>query len=155
RRRGGRGGRFPSFVGRGQDAAAQLFNQIGLYRWGVSSRPVLAPPPPTGITTGEWETIWHLTGSAKARGALLQDIASWQQSAIQVRAAGTLGRRPLIVLDSGARGGDGAAWDQLQTDLAGLSERGKRLTREGSRDLVYQAPGVVADAIGEVLASLR
>ena len=81
--------RLPAFVGRSQDVEAQVLNQTGLFRLGLKKRP--APqPPPQGITSPEWETIWHLTQSSKARSALLQDIAAGD------RAPSRPGRRELL-----------------------------------------------------------
>ena len=146
---GGRMASLPAFAFRSQDALAQLFNQVGLYRLGLPNRP--APlPPPEGITSPEWNTIWHLTRSAKAHSALLQEISSWQQSTAEARTAGSLGDVPLVVLSGGttAMGSEhGNVWMELQTDLARLSARGKLVTLHESReDLIYRAPHAIIDA---------
>jgi pimeloyl-ACP methyl ester carboxylesterase len=158
-RRARRGGRFPTFVGHGQDIAAQVFNRVGLYRAGVSSHPVPAPPPPESISAAEWAAIWHLTQSAQARSALLQDIGAWQQSAAELREAGTLGDRPLIVLSSenpGLAPERSRDWMEQQSDLVRLSSRGKQIVLDdGSVDLIYQAPGAVVDAVRQLLKPLR
>ena len=100
RRGSGKMARLPEFVFHSQDAVAQIMNGIGVYRLGS---PKKSPPiPPKGISSSEWNTIWSLTQSAKARSALMQEIASWLQSAAEAKSAGNLGDRPLIAL-SGRR----------------------------------------------------
>ena len=136
---GGRLARLPAFVGHSQDAMAQLFNQIGLYRLGSTNRP--APPPPKEINASEWNTIWRMTRASKARSALLQDIASWAQSSAQARAAGSLGDRPLFVVSSEntmVASENRSVWIELQTDLVRLSARGKQIVvDESSSELIY------------------
>ncbi len=155
RSRGGRIERLPRFVGHSQDVAAQLFNQIGLYRLGHSNRP--APGAPKGITSSEWNVIWHLTQSSKARSALMQDIGAWQRTAAEARAAGSLGDRPLIVLSSEnvEATGSGGVWMELQTDLARLSTRGKNILAGGGIDLIYQAPDAIVEATREIVGDVR
>ena len=158
-RGGGRGARFPEFVGHSQDVAAQVFNQIGLYRFASTRHPAPAPSAPKEMTTSEWNTIWHLTQAAKARSALLQDIASWQQSRTQALSAGSLGGRPLIVLSSentAVATQYRAVWMELQADLARLSERGKQVVvRQSNGDLTYQAPDAVVEAVRQVVGEVR
>ncbi|HKW96673.1 MAG TPA: alpha/beta hydrolase [Bryobacteraceae bacterium] len=155
---GGRTDALPEFVFHSQDEMAQLGNRVGLYRLGLPKRPTPAPLP-DGITPSEWNTIWHLTRSAKARSALLQEIAAWERSTAEARAAGTLGDRPLIVL-----GGENAAlplkyrnvWTELQTDLARLSARGKLMALpESGEDLIYRAPHAIAEATRQIVEDIR
>ncbi len=148
--------RFPRFVGQSQDAVAQASNQLGLYRLGAKNRP--APATPQGIADLEWNTIWRLTEAAKARTALVQDIASWPQSTAEARAAGTLGDRPLIVIDDDQVVAPEFAgvWAELQGDLARLSSRGRHVALDAhGGDPVYEAPGSIADAVRQVLGEVR
>ena len=157
-RPGGRMGSLPEFVFHSQDEMAQLFNQVGFYRLGLSNRP--APVPlPEGITSSEWNTIWRLTRSAKARSALLQEIAAWQRSTAEARTGGNLGDRPLIVLS-----GENTAlpseyrsvWMELQADLARLSGQGKLVSLpESGDDLIYRAPHDIAEATRQVVGDIR
>jgi hypothetical protein len=153
------GGRFPAFMGYSQDVAARVFNQVGLYRLGVSSHPAPIPPRPDGMTASEWLTIWHLKQAAKARSALLQDIAAWQQSDREVRAAGTLGNRPLIVLSSQNRKLAPEyrdVWTELQTHSAALSLRGKQVTvNQNGGDLIYDAPHTIVAAVRQIISDLQ
>ena len=154
---GGRMERLPGFVGHSQDAMAQVFNQIGLYRL-APNRPAPAPPP-KGMTSSEWTVIWHLTQSSKARSALIQDIASWAQSAAEARTAGSLGDRPLIVLsaeNTALTSEYRSVWMELQTELARLSARGNHVViNEGTGELIYQAPDAVVEAARQVIADVR
>ena len=158
RRSGGRMCQLPEFVFHSQDEMAQLFNQVGFYRLGLANRPAPAPVP-EGITPSEWNTIWGLTRSAKARSALLQEIAAWRRSAAEAKSAGSLGDRPLIVLS-----GENTAplseyrivWMELQSDLARLSARGKLVVvPESGDDLIYRAPHAIAEATRQVVADIR
>jgi hypothetical protein len=148
--------RLPGFVGHSQDGVAQVFNQIGLYRLGPN-RP--APVPlPKGMTSSEWNTIWHLTRSSKARSALIQEIASWGQSTAEARTAGSLGDRPLIVLSSESPAVASQyrnVWTELQTDLARLSTRGKHVAiNENNGDLIF-APDAIVEAARQVIDDVR
>jgi pimeloyl-ACP methyl ester carboxylesterase len=157
RPRGGRIERFPEFVGHSQDAMAQVFNQIGLYRL-VPNRPAPALPP-RGMTSSEWSVIWHLTQSSKARSALMQEIASWPQSTAEARAAGSLGDRPLIVLSAenlALTPEYRRVWMDLQADLARLSARGKHVVINASNgELIYQAPDAVVEAARQIVTEAR
>ena len=149
---------LPEFVFYSQDAMAHLFNQVGLYRLGLSNHPAPGPPP-EGITPSEWNTIWHLTQSAKAHSALQQDIAAWERSTAEARTAGNLGERPLIVLsgEMTARTTEYRnVWMDLQNDLVRLSARGKLVTfPESSGDLIYRAPHAIAEATRQIVHDLR
>ena len=154
---GRRMARLPGFVFHSQDAMAQVFNQIGFYRL-APNRPAPAPPP-KGMTSSEWNTIWRLTQSSKARSALMQDIASWVQSTAEARAAGSLGDRPLIVLsaeNTAVASEYHNVWMELQTDLARLSARGKHVVvNESNGELIYQAPDAVVEAVRQVVSDVR
>lgn len=157
---GGRGARarLPAFVFQSQDAMAQVFNEVGFLRLGMPNRPAPAPLP-KGMTASEWNTVWHLTQSSRAHSALLQDVAAWEQSTAEARAAGSLGNRPLIVLSAEntfAAYIYSSVWMELQTDLARLSARGKQTMVElHSGDLIWQAPDAVSEATRQVVGDVR
>jgi pimeloyl-ACP methyl ester carboxylesterase len=153
----GRMARLPEFVFHSQDALAQIMNGIGVYRLGLPKNP--PPIPPKGISSTEWNTIWSLSQSSKARSALMQDIASWQQSATEAKSAGNLGDRPLIAL-SGRQAPVSAdypsVWTELQIELAGLSARGKRMiVDESDGELIYKAPSAIIEAAHQVINDVR
>jgi len=154
---GRNGARIPAFVFRSQDAMAQAFQMIGLYRLGASNRP--APAPATGMTAAEWSTVWRLTESSKSRAALLQDIASAEQSRAQARSVGTLGDRPLIVLSSETPPvalSHRELWMELQTDFAQWSTRGRTtLVDAPGGDPVYQAPDAIVELVAQTLSLSR
>jgi pimeloyl-ACP methyl ester carboxylesterase len=153
---GKRAARIPQLIYHSQDAAAQLFNWVGLYRLG----PVpAAPAPPKGLTAAEWNTIWFLTHSSKALSALMQDIASWRLSSAEARAAGSLGGRPVLVLSAGNIAAPPEfleAWTNAQSDLARLSTRGRQITvGGGASDLLHDAPDAIVEAVRQVVAEVR
>jgi len=153
---GKRAKRMPQLIYQSQDAMAQLFNMVGIYRLGPVPP---APAPPKGLTAVEWNTIWFLTHSSKAVSALMQDIASWRLSSAEARAAGNLGGRPLIVLSAenvAAPPEFLAEWTKAQSELARLSVRARQITVGGdSSDLLYDAPGAVVEAVRQVVAEVR
>jgi pimeloyl-ACP methyl ester carboxylesterase len=141
-------------AGRGQDIAAHVFNELGLYRLG-SQRPPAPVPPGSGLTDGEWKTIWYLTQRSSARSALMQDIAAWQQAAAEARDAGSLGNRPLTVLSSqiAVMPDYRQSWMQHQAELAHLSARGKlQAIESASGDLLYEAPQAIVAAVRRILS---
>jgi pimeloyl-ACP methyl ester carboxylesterase len=154
----GRQERIPAFVNHSEDFMAQLFNEIGLYQLGLPSRPAPAPTP-KGITSSQWNTIWHLTQSAKGRSALIQETAAWERSTSEARAAGNLGNRPLIVLsaeNTTVASQFPRVWRELQTDLSRLSAQGKQTAVDlSSGDLIYQAPDAVIEATRRIVDSVR
>ena len=153
---GKRAARMPQWLYHSQDAVAQLFHAVGLYRLGPIPP---APPPPQGLTAAEWNTIWFLTHSSKAVSALMQEIASWRLSSAEARAAGTLGGRPLLVLgakDLAAPPEFRAAWANAQSGLVRLSTRGRLAAAGGGAgDVLYDAPDAIVDALRQVVAEVR
>jgi hypothetical protein len=153
---GKRAQRIPQLIYHSQDAVAQLFNWVGLYRLGPVPP---APAPPKGLTAAEWNTIWFLTHSSKAVSALMQDIASWRLTSAEARAAGSLGGRPLLVLSAGNIAAPPAfleAWMNAQSDLTRLSTRGRQIAvGGGSSDLLYDAPDAIVEAVRQVVAEVR
>ncbi len=153
---GNRAKRIPQLVYRSQDAVAQFFNSVGLYRLGPLPP---APPKPKGLMDAEWNTIWFLTHSSKAVSALMQDISSWRLSSAEARSAGNLGGRPLVVLSAANLAAPPeflADWMSAQTDLARLSTRGRQvIVGGGGGDLLYDAPDAIVEALQQVLAEVR
>ena len=89
-------------------------------------------------------------------------------SAVQVRTAGTLGARPLIVLTAtrqddippeippnDAQAEDDLWVHQLQPELARLSTHGKQIVIDGSHEVPTEHPEVVISAIYEVWLAAR
>jgi pimeloyl-ACP methyl ester carboxylesterase len=153
---GKRAARAPQLIYHSQDTLAQLFNMVGFYRLGPVPP---APAPPKGLTAAEWNTIWFLTHSSKAISALMQDIASWRLTSAEVRAAGSLGGRPLLVLSAGKIAAPLEfleAWTIAQSDLARLSTRGRQIAvGGGASDLLYDAPDAIVEAVRQVVGEVR
>lgn len=90
-------------------------------------------------------------------------------SAAQVRAAGDLGSKPLIVLTAGGKPElppgvpeqdaqqFAIVWiNQLQKSLAGISKRGKQIVVEGATHMMpYERPDAVVDAVRQVVGDAR
>jgi hypothetical protein len=122
----GRLAQLPGFVFHSQDAVAQVFNEVGFLRLGLPNRPAPAPLP-KGMTSLKWNTVWYLNQSSRARSALLQDVAAWERSTAEAKAAGSLGSRPLMVLsaeNTAVAPEYRSMWMELQTDSARLSGQG-------------------------------
>jgi pimeloyl-ACP methyl ester carboxylesterase len=106
-----------------------------------------------------WDEVLFLRQKAASYRTLLREGEAWKESADQVRASGSLGSRPLLVL-TGARGAD-AAWrslwvDGLQADLVHLSSRGRQVVlSESGHGIQFEAPGAVVDAVREVWSAVR
>lgn len=111
------------------------------------------------------EEILYLNGQAKARDAMRLEASQFAQSAEQVRRAGTLGDRPLIVLTAGKdddepdslltakmRDDQRHVWvDVLQAELARLSTRGRQIVVPDSDHMIpFERPDAVVAAIREV-----
>ena len=154
----GKAAPIQKYIGYPQNVLSQLFNQFGILR--LMFAPRSAPgPPPTGFTDAEWSTIWRLTGQPGARAALMQEFSAVDESADQARKAGSLGRRPLAVIEvenERMPPDYRAASHDLQADLVVLSTAGTQvLVQENAGPLQYQAPGVIVDAVRSVLAQLH
>jgi hypothetical protein len=136
---------------------AQVFNEVGFFR--LMPHPPAPATLPKGMTSPEWNTVWYLNQSAKSHSALLQDVAAWEQSRAEAKAAGSLGDRPLIVLSAenlALASAYSSVWKELQNDLARLSTRGKQTVVDlSSGDLTWQAPDAVIEATRQVVSDIR
>ena len=147
------------YIGYPQNLAAHMFNEIGLMRLISVGRRAPGPPPP-GITSEEWQTIWRLTNQPQVRVALLEELPVVEQSIAQARDAGDLGARPLRVLSQTAAPetrSDQQIGLELQADLVRLSSRGQQILVRPQTPgfLFYQAPHAVIDAIHDIVLDLR
>jgi pimeloyl-ACP methyl ester carboxylesterase len=89
-----------------------------------------------------------------------EELRAWDQSATEVRDAGALPERPLIVLTAGApaaiasadtREGGYNLWRSSHDDLAASVAGGKNIIVENAEHKIWAAnPGAVLDAISEV-----
>lgn len=115
---------------------------------------ILAPYPDL------WEeTMWDVEHQGEG-----QSYNDWQTSAAQVRAAGTLGDMPLVIIARGMdRSPEGPAEAEIETmlleleqELLGLASNTTYIVVENSGHFIQRdQPQVVIDAIYEVVESLR
>jgi pimeloyl-ACP methyl ester carboxylesterase len=149
----GQRARIRLFLAYSADVSSRIFDQLGLYRLAVQDRP--APVPTASrLTASEWNVIRRLSESSKAHAALMQEVASWDASTTEARAAGTLGERPLVVISSENPSLPHDVWADLQTDLSRLSTRGRRIETNGSGDLIYQSPDTIVRAVRQVVSEI-
>jgi pimeloyl-ACP methyl ester carboxylesterase len=112
--------------------------------------------------------VLYLQLQSKYLDAVVSELESIDESALETRASGNLGDRPLIVLTAGqampepgvpARDAEAfeRMWvDEFQPSLAKLSTRGKRIMVENSNHLIaLMQPKIVANAIEEVLVDTK
>jgi pimeloyl-ACP methyl ester carboxylesterase len=91
------------------------------------------------------------------RRMLIAETIAFRKSAAEVRSAGSLGDRPLVVLSAGKspigateeqRQAGRRVWAELQQDLVALSSNGHRIVAEESGHFIQtDAPDLVVDAI--------
>jgi pimeloyl-ACP methyl ester carboxylesterase len=127
-----------------------LLSSIGALRLlGVSfgPRPESLPPPVQGYARAT-----AFRGAAYRAAA--DEIIHMNDSANEVRAARRTLTRPVVVL-TGARGAD-AAWQDLQRDQVGLSQRGCQIIAEQSGHVIpFDQPQVIVAAIRAMVDMAR
>jgi pimeloyl-ACP methyl ester carboxylesterase len=130
-----------------------LLRPIGVIRYMIQQQP------------GTSEETIALEMRPNFLGTSVQELAEFEESANQVRAAGNLGDRPLIVLTAGKTVPVPAElqpditafrkiWvDELQPSLAHLSTQGKRVMVMDSDHMIpLEDPQAIVTAIGEVVS---
>jgi pimeloyl-ACP methyl ester carboxylesterase len=140
-----------------------LLIDLGIARMGMSRTLDTQRVPPELR-----EELIYLELDPKYSKTILSEESSFDDSAGEVRAAGTLGDKPVIVLTAGADGeipgvprqdADDffAAWvGELQPRLAHLSTRGRQIVLLKSHHLIpFEQPGAIVDAVREVVAETR
>jgi pimeloyl-ACP methyl ester carboxylesterase len=124
---------------------------------------------PSNMSKDLLEELLYLEQQTKSRKAVALEGQASSESAAQVRAAGSLGDRPLIVLTAGRpydpdplltkeqmdRQSD--MWIKvLQVEEAHLSTRGKQIVVAGSDHMIpFEWPDVVISAIHEVWSAVQ
>jgi len=112
--------------------------------------------------------VLYLQLQSKYLDAVVSELESIDESAVETRASGNLGDKPLIVLTAGqampdpevpARDAEAfeRMWvDEFQPSLAKLSTRGKRIMVENSNHMIpLLQPKAVVNAIQEVLMDTK
>jgi len=116
------------------------------------------------LPAGLHEELTYLQLQKKYTDAILSEESNFEQSAAQVRGAGNLGSKPLIVLTAGAstdipgvpkEDSDEffAVWvGDLQARLAHLSRRSRHIVLLNSHHLIpFEQPKAVVDAVRDVI----
>jgi pimeloyl-ACP methyl ester carboxylesterase len=150
-------GPVPDFLKPAQSTFAQVAGEVGLSRL-FENRSARQESRPQGFTAAEWATISALRHQSKRYPSLAKELAAYNRSAEEARAAGGLGALPLIVLTSGGfnRFPDRERVRlELQQQLARLSTRGKLVEIHAQFALQYTATNAVADAVHDVLIDSR
>lgn len=129
-------------------------------------RIILQSQPSPGIPSDVLQEIRYLQLNSKFYDSMLGEIDAMPQSIEQVRTAGTLGDRPLLVLTAANAGEDlppqfdreafRKIWiTELQSSLAQLSSRGKQVIVPDTGHLIpLQQPQAVVTAVREILAEV-
>lgn len=130
-----------------------------MHRFGVVRIVFRQEPRPASFSEDAWDELLYLREKPSSYRTLLQEGASWAESADQVRKSGDLGTKPLLVL-TGSRDAD-SAWlalwiHGLQADLVHLSSKGKHVVLNNSgHGIQFDAPGAVAGAIHEICKAVH
>lgn len=108
--------------------------------------PLLPPDARSALRAAVFRTSFFRTAYA--------EMAVWEQSMAQARAAAPLGDKPLVVVTRGL--GLDARTRAEQTDLARLSSNSRQVIAERSDHyIMYRQPGLVTKAIGSVVDQAR
>lgn len=142
-----------------------MASRIGLFR-AINHSGIYMP---SAVPADQRAILQALCLQSKFVAATSSEQENFEEDAAQVRAAGNLGDRPLIVLNPGqwysppdavgAR--DAAAWHELWIrelgpQLARLSSRGRQVIVNNSGYFVpHEAPDVVVEAVREVVTEVR
>jgi pimeloyl-ACP methyl ester carboxylesterase len=107
-----------------------------------------------------YEELEYLMLQPKAIAADLDEVRGFSESAAQVRAAGNLGNKPLVVLTAAysaqRRPHLHQVWiHELQPDLVRLSTRGKQIIVNTGHYIPLQRPEAVVTAVREVFEMVR
>jgi hypothetical protein len=88
---------------------------------------------------------------------MLAELAAWESTTNQARAAGNLGSKPLIIVSAGTGSSD--EWRDLQADLVTLSTNSRQLVVEqGTHQgllLQQEAARMTSEAILQVIEAVR
>lgn len=157
-------------------AAATMERETRMVPWMLRLGVVRAMPRneallnrPGGLTKAQNQMLDYLALQPKFFDAVLAEYQARLDTAAQVRTAGGLGSKPLIVLTAGGKpelppGVPEAdiekfavVWiNQLQKSLAGLSDHGRQIVVQGATHMMpYEKPDAVVDAVRQVVRDVR
>ncbi len=150
-----------------QQALAPILLRLGFLRFLGRKQ-----TPPPGVPKDLFEEHSYLSRQVKYLEATSAEITSFDESAKEVRAAGTLGDKPLIVLTAGKKLDEKElppglpakdfedfhkVWvDDLQMREAHLSTQGRRVLVPDSGHMIpFERPGTIVTAVREVCSALN
>lgn len=150
-----------------QEMIAPYLNGLGISRFMAARQPV-----PAGVSNDLWREYLYLSLLPKFAQATASELGSFDESARQVHAAGTLADKPLAVLTAGksvdkrllpesitAKDLDDLRqlWvNDLQLREARLSTRGKRTMVPDSTHMIpFERPDAIVSAIHEVWSAVN
>lgn len=145
-----------------QERIAPILNGLGISRFLAARQPV-----PAGVSKDEWREILYFSLMPKFAQATGSELQSFNESAKEVHAAGSLGDKPLIVLTAGKSVDKKLLpagitqkdlddlrelWiNDLQLREARQSSRGKRIMVPDSDHMIpFERPDAIVTAIREV-----
>ena len=100
--------------------------------------------------------VWAMWSRPGFFNAAASEIASWSESAAEVRATGKLSDIPLVVLTRGRELNPLDPWLKFQNDLAALSSHSKHIIAAKSGHLILlDQPELVIDAVRQVVEDVR
>jgi pimeloyl-ACP methyl ester carboxylesterase len=145
------------------NAASPLLIDVGILR-ATLTRALPAENVPPELR----DELIYLELQRKYTNAILSEEISFDESAEQVRGAGTLGDKPTIVLTAGSHSDIPGVpkedadeffqlWvGELQPRIAGLSTRSRQIVLLKSHHLIpFEQPQAVVDAVHDVIAELK
>jgi pimeloyl-ACP methyl ester carboxylesterase len=143
--------------------AVEALGYLGIWRlWSLA-----ADPAPAEMTLEAWRTLTSLRTRPQAMATAIREH-SGQANDREMRAAGDLGRLPLLVLTAGRSFADSRRiradrlatvqqdWIQIQGELARRSSRGRHIVVANSGHMIpYEAPQAVTEAVRDVVRTVR
>lgn len=150
---------------------AQMIAPV-LTRLGVARFMARKQELPKGVSKDLFEEFLYLTLTTKFAQATAAELESFNESAKQVRSAGILGEKPLVVLTAGENADEKdlpkgfpkkafedfhVLWvNDLQMREARLSTRGKRVMVPDSTHMIpFERPDTIVSAVREVCAAVN
>jgi len=125
-----------------------ILSRLGLARLlGPELVPLVDGPVGYRLSEDLRELIAVISTRPKNQEGNARLAARHQANDAQLRAAGNLGDRPVVVLSSLQQVERLAGWDAAQAKLAALSSRGVRTVATGSHLIAWEHPDLVVSAV--------
>jgi hypothetical protein len=140
-----------------QESFVRLFQWVPLLaRIGVIRISGMAATGGSELPAQQGATAAAFFAAADQHTTMVAELAAWERTTAQARAAGSLGNKPLFILTAGD---NSPGWHALQADLITLSANSRQLVVEGAthQSLLknQQAAQMTSAAILEVVEGVR